>query len=53
MTKEEEQLLEEYEAKFGTPFPLLVLRGSLVEAIQKALDSGEEYEPDMSDGVVY
>lgn len=53
MTKEEEQLLKEYEAKFGVPFPLLVLRGSLVEAIQKSLDSGEEYEPNMSDGVVY
>jgi len=53
MTKDEEQLMEEYEAKFGVPFPLRVLSGSLVEAIQKSLDSGEEYEPDMSDGRVY
>lgn len=53
MTEYEEQLMKEYEAKFGVPFPLLVLSGSLIEAIQKSLDSGEEYEPDMSDGIVY
>lgn len=53
MTKDTERLMEEYEAKFGVPFPLRVLSGSLEEAIKKSLDSGEEYEPDMSDGKVY
>lgn len=53
MTDQEQKLLDEYEHTFGVPFPLLVLRGSLVDAIEQSLASGEEYEPDMSNGTVY
>ena len=45
--------MEEYEKKFGSPFPLRILRGPLDKAIKEALDSGEEYEYDASDGRIY
>lgn len=53
MDKERERLMKAYEDKFGSPFPLRVLRGPLDKAIKEALDSGEEYKYDGSDGRIY
>ena len=50
-----DELMDEYEERFGDMFPLMCVKGmpkkEIAEAIEKCLETGEPYKP--AEGVLY
>lgn len=51
------ELMEKYAEMFDEQFPLMLCMGmsedDIMQEIQKCIDSGEPYEPDMGDDIIY
>lgn len=49
--------LDEYRAKFGEQFPLMLVQGmedrEIIKIIDECLESGKPYEPDLDSDTVY
>lgn len=52
-----ESKLQEYMDRFGEQFPLMMVQGmedsEIIKLVDGCLESGEPYEPDYEDGVLY
>lgn len=52
-----EKLIDDYLEKFGEQFPIMLLRGvseeELKAIIQKCIDEGKPYEPELIDKALY
>lgn len=50
-------LLDEYHERFGETFPLMLCRGmdeeDIIQIVQKCLDDGRPYEPDIDPDADY
>lgn len=51
-----DEKLDEYKELFGEPFPLMLVMGmgndEIIKIIQRCIENGEPYDPDVPDDIV-